>query len=190
MPPLARFQIVSSETNFQRVDIYDVLRPQFQSYDDYTKTQSVDGSYQATHPEFFEPDRIVFLDGVSQSRKTGDAAYHEALVHPTMFAHKNPKRVAIIGGGEGATLREILKHKTVEKVIMIEIDQKMVELSRKYLPFWSDCSMLEGSNGSCFEDPRVEVYYEDAFAWFIDRYSGDSADRSNEPFDVIVMDAL
>ena len=50
--------------------------------------------------------------------------------------------------------------------------------------------MLEGSNGSCFEDPRVEVYYEDAFAWFIDRYSGDSADSSNEPFDVIVMDAL
>ena len=105
-----------------------------------------------------------------------------------MFAHENPKRVAIIGGGEGATLREVLKHKTVEKVIMIEIDQKMVELSREYLPFWSDCSMLSGSTPSCFEDSRVEVYYEDAFKWFIDRYL--TGKGGYEPFDAIIMDAL
>ena len=180
---------MSAQTDFQRVDIYDVLIPNFQTFEDYEKSLRDDGSYQSTHPEFFQPDRIVFLDGVMQSRRSGDAAYHEALVHPAMFAHPNPKRVAIIGGGEGATLREVLKHKTVEKVIMIDIDEQMVALSREYLPEWSDCSMLEGSSGSCFEDPRVELYCEDAFAWFIERYSDDD-DSIGDPFDVIIMDVL
>jgi spermidine synthase len=185
-------QIVSAQTDFQRVDIYDVLRPHFQSMDDYQQSQVKDGSYKSLHPELFEPDRIVFLDGVLQSRRSGDAPYHEALVHPSMFAHRNPKRVAIIGGGEGATLREVLKHKTVEKVVMIEIDEKMVDLSREYLPFWSDCSTLAGSAASCFDDPRVEVYYEDAFKWFIDHYmtGGGETDNLVEPFDVIIMDVL
>lgn len=129
------------------------------------------------------------MDGVLQSRRSGDAAYHEALVHPTMFAHSNPKRVAIIGGGEGATLREVLKHNTVEKLVMIEIDEMMVNVSREYLPDWSDCSYLVGGENSCFEDDRVEMYYEDAFAWFIDRY-GEGSSGENEPFDVIIMDAL
>jgi len=183
---LLHFQVLSAQTAFQRVDIYDVLIPNFQSFEDYTKSLSSDGSYQPTHAELFRPDRIVFLDGVMQSRRSGDAAYHEALVHPAMFAHANPKRVAIIGGGEGATLREVLKHKTVEKVVMIDIDEQMVALSREYLPEWSDCSMLEGVSGSCFDDARVDLYCEDAFAWFIDRYSNSSQD----PFDVIILDAL
>ena len=184
-------QIVSAQTDFQRVDIYDVLRPHFQSLESYKESLRGGDSYEAQNPELFEPDRIVFLDGVLQSRKTGDAAYHEALVHPSMFAHKNPKRVAIIGGGEGATLREVLKHKTLEKVVMIEIDEKMVSLSREYLPYWSDCSNLEGSTDSCFDDPRVEMYYQDAFKWFIDRFGNDDGSESSEdPFDVIIMDAL
>jgi spermidine synthase len=118
-----------------------------------------------------------------------------------MFAHRNPKRVAIVGGGEGATLREVLKHNTVEKVVMIDIDEKMVQLSRQYLPFWSDCSMLANSAESCFNDPRVETYYVDAFQWFIERFSGDndvdgdeemeSMQKSKEDrFDVIIMDVL
>jgi spermidine synthase len=181
-------QVVSEETAFQRVDIYDVLLPRFQNLPDYEESLGTDDSYQATHPELFKPDRIVFLDGVMQSRGSGDAAYHEALVHPAMFAHPNPKRVAIIGGGEGATLREVLKHKTVEKVVMIDIDQGVVDLSRKYLPGWSDCSMLEGSASNCFDDPRTELFCEDAFQWFIERYGGD--EMMEEPFDVIIMDAL
>jgi len=182
-------QVCSEQTNFQRVDVVDVLRPHYQGREEYLRSLTQDGSYESRHPELFQPDRIVFLDGVMQSRKSGDAAYHEALVHPGLFLHENPKRVAIVGGGEGATLREVLKHNTVEKVVMIEIDEKMVQLSRQYLPQWSDCSMLEGKLGSCFEDPRVELYCEDAFAWFIDRFSGDKV-GSTEPFDVIIMDAL
>ena len=126
-----------------------------------------------------------------QSRRSGDAPYHEALVHPAMFTHKNPKRVAIIGGGEGATLREVLKHNTVEKVVMIEIDEAMVKAAREFLPDWNDCSNLAGRRANCFDDPRAEVFFEDAFKWFIDRFSDDgSLKGTEEPFDVIIMDAL
>lgn len=182
-------QIISAETDFQQIDIYDVLRPHFQSLKAYEKSQLNDSSYESQHPEFFEPDRIVFLDGILQSRRSGDAAYHESLVHPGMFAHPNPKRVAIIGGGEGATLREVLKHKTVEKVVMVEIDKQMVDLSKEHLPFWSDCSSFVGSTVNCFDDPRVDAYYEDAFRWFIDRFSGEAL-VEEELFDVIIMDVL
>ena len=184
-------QIAAIKTDFQTMNVYDALRPGRQSLELYEKSLSNDGSYESLHPEFFAPDRIVFLDGILQSCKSGDAAYHEALVHPAMFAHKNPKRVAIVGGGEGATLREVLKHSTVEKVIMIDIDEQMVEMSKNVLPFWSDCSTLEGSTKSCFDDPRVETYFLDAFKWFIDRYSDNKDDKIDElPFDVIIMDAL
>lgn len=184
-------EIASIQTKFQSMDVYDVMRPGRQSIELYEKSLSNDGSYESLHPELFEADRIVFLDGVLQSCKSGDAAYHEALVHPAMFAHENPKRVAIVGGGEGATLREVLKHNTVEKVIMIDIDEQMVEMSKKVLPYWSDCSMLKDSTKSCFDDPRVETYYLDAFKWFIDRYSAKTSSEFDEaPFDVIIMDAL
>eukprot|EP00531_Pseudo-nitzschia_arenysensis_P006766 CAMPEP_0116154554 /NCGR_PEP_ID=MMETSP0329-20121206/21842_1 /TAXON_ID=697910 /ORGANISM="Pseudo-nitzschia arenysensis, Strain B593" /LENGTH=843 /DNA_ID=CAMNT_0003651541 /DNA_START=63 /DNA_END=2591 /DNA_ORIENTATION=- len=184
-------EVASIKTDFQTMDVYDVLRSGHQNVELYKKSLSNDGSYESQNPELFAPDRIVFLDGVLQSCKTGDAAYHEALVHPAMFAHENPKRVAIVGGGEGATLREVLKHKTVEKVIMIDIDEQMVELSKKALPYWSDCSNLEGSTKSCFDDPRVETYFLDAFKWFIDRYGNEKTGEFDElPFDVIIMDAL
>ena len=198
VPTIATLQVVSATTSFQRMDIYDVLRPGIQSMELYKQSLADDDSYESLHPEFFAPDRIVFLDGVLQSRRTGDAAYHESLVHPAMFAHKHPRRVAIIGGGEGATLREVLKHNTVEKVVMIDIDEEMVGLSREFLPFWSDCSMLFNITDSCFTDPRVETYYEDAFQWFMNRFSAEeenTTDQPNprsmeEPFDVIIMDAL
>lgn len=105
-----------------------------------------------------------------------------------MFAHSNPKRVAIIGGGEGATLREVWKHITVDKVVMIDIDAKMVSISREHLPEWNDCGILEVNGGNGFDDPRLELYSEDAFAWFLDRFSGE--EHNVEPFDVIIMDAL
>ena len=147
-----------------------------------------DSNYMVDHPELFLPDRVLFLDGVEQSSRYGNAAYHESLVQPALFTHKNPKRVAIIGGGECATLREVLKHSTVEKVVMIEIDQVMMDTARSFLQEWNDCSDLEGSNGNCIDDPRAEIYAEDAFKWFADRYS--NPDSGEEPFDVIIMDAL
>lgn len=121
---------------FQSIDVFDVLTKD-RPFDDYKKSLSGDGSYQSLHPKLFEPDRLVFMGGMLQSRRLGDAAYHEALVHPGLFTHPNPKRVAIIGGGEGATLREILKHETIEQVVMIDIDSMIVEISKEFLPGWN-----------------------------------------------------
>jgi len=146
------------------------------------------GLHEPRNPLVFRPDRIVMLDGWIQSTLFHEAAYHEALVHPALFAHANPKRVAIIGGGEGATLREVLKHNTVEEAVMIEIDEMMVNVSRQYIPEWSDCSDLIGRSSWCVKDSRASVYYEDALAWFTDRYSGDN--KSTDPMDVIIMDDL
>jgi spermidine synthase len=98
--------------------------------------------------------------------------------------------VAIIGGGEGATLREVLKHKTVETATMIDIDEVMVNVSREYIPEWSDCSTLVGSAPSCFDDPRADVLYADAIAWFIDRYAQTEEIDPKQKYDVIIMDAL
>lgn len=148
-----------------------------------------ESDYLASNPERFVPERVLFLDGMMQSTRYGNAAYHESLVHPAMFSHKGPKRVAIIGGGEGATLREVLKHNTVETAVMIEIDQIMMDTARTTLPDWNDCSHLEGSNGNCMDDPRAKIYTEDAFKWFSDRYAA-NPESGEEHFDVIIMDAL
>ena len=124
-----------------------------------------------------------------QSTSKGERAYHESLVHPAMLAHPNPNRVAIIGGGEGATLREVLKHNTIKEAIMIEIDKEMVSVSHQHLRDWSDCSDLVGSSKWCGDDPRAKIFYEDALAWFIDRYY-DKNNITDDYLDIIIMDAL
>lgn len=154
----------------------------------YRRSLSNDGSYESRHQLLFCPDRMLFLDGWLQSSLLYEAAYHEALVHPALFAHQNPKRVAIVGGGEGATLREVLKHNTIKEAIMIEIDEMMVNVSRDHIPEWSDCSDLVGSAPWCINDPRATEYYEDALGWFMDRYSHDK--KADKLFDIIILDAL
>jgi len=205
--------ITTTVTPYQQIDVVDVISPLHGSIRSYERSVRPEiSTYESAHPELYRPNRMVFLDGIIQSTSRGDEAYHEALVHPAMFAHPDPKRVAIIGGGEGATLREVLKHSTVEEVKMIEIDEMMVNTSREVLPGWSDCSDLVGSTPSCFDDPRTDLKCEDALAWFIDRFSDetgidssdDDADDNDEedtdeedgtdeyslPFDIIIMDAL
>jgi S-adenosylmethionine/arginine decarboxylase-like enzyme len=179
---IPKSHVASTKTFFQSIDVYDAQGIPKEEFPISNKIK--------TQQQQYEPlDRRVFLDGVMQSRSLGEAAYHEALVHPVLFLHDCPKRVAIIGGGEGATLRELLKHKSVEEAVMIEIDEAMVDFSRTHLPEWSDCSSLAGSRPSCFDDPRVQVYYEDAIAWFIDRFQNED-EVGDKLFDVIIMDAL
>ncbi len=183
--------LLSTKTAFQHVDIYEVLDPDNRDLESYQQSLSYNyGSYESMHPEFFVPNKILFLDGVQQSTLYGDAPYHESIVHPAMFTHANPKRVAIVGGGEGATLREVLKHKTVEKAVMIEIDEGVVELSREYLKEWPDCSDIVGSVNDCFEDPRAELLCEDGMQYFMSAFPTDEAVNGIDKFDVIVMDAL
>lgn len=114
--------------------------------------------------------RILALDGKTQSAESDEFIYHEALVHPALIAHPNPEQVFIAGGGEGATLREVLAHKTVRKAVMVDIDQQVVEVSRKYLPGW---------HKGAFDDPRTELHYEDARKRLLD---------SNDQYDVILVD--
>lgn len=182
-------EIASVQTPFQRIDIYDILEAGDDDYEAYERSLLGGDTYEARNPLFFNPNRIVYLDGVMQSEREGNEAYHETLVHPAMFLHRDPERVAIIGGGEGATLREVLKHDTVEKVKMIEIDEMMVTVSREFLPDWNNCTDLIGSAAWCGDDERAELHYVDAFGWFNNRFAK-GVDVTEEKFDVLIMDAL
>jgi len=97
--------------------------------------------------------RMLILDGKIQSSELDEYIYHEALVHPAMLMCPAPRRVLVIGGGEGATLREVLKHPGVEKVVMVDLDREVVDLCRNYLTSW---------HRGCFEDRRVALHFMDA----------------------------
>ena len=192
------------ETPFQRIDVYDFVDIRHTNHGSHMRSHNThyNGNagneelmvYEKQHPELFKANRVIFLDGVLQSLSRGNEAYHEALVQPAMFAHPNPKRVAIIGGGEGATLREALKHKGVDKVLMIDIDEIMCKESARLLyPAWNSCDDFEDSvANSCFDDPRADVRYEDALAFFINRFNSNSNPQMEQvdKLDVIIMDAL
>ncbi len=114
--------------------------------------------------------RCLILDGEMQSAQTDEFIYHESLVHSSMVLHPNPKSVAILGGGEGATLREILRHRTVQSVQMVDIDGEVVQFCKKHMPSWH-----QGS----FSDPRAEIIIGDAKQFI---------EEGGEPFDVIFSD--
>ncbi len=95
--------------------------------------------------------RMLFLDGIIQTSVKDEFVYHEMITHPALNTHGNPKRALVIGGGDGGTIREIIKYPTIEKATLVEIDARVVENARKYLPEIS-CAL---------DDPKVEVRYED-----------------------------
>ncbi|KAL7577423.1 hypothetical protein ACA910_004710 [Epithemia clementina (nom. ined.)] len=208
--------ILSAETDFQQVDVYVSYLP-MPSLDDGINIKQQEQKREQEQPLATVElvNKRVFLDGALQSTLHGMEAYHEALVHPAMTmaeAVGQVRRVAIIGGGEGATLREVLKYKSVETCVMIEIDQEFVNLARKYLPEWNDCrdltTMLQNQNKtavdvktkseyvSCFEDPRAELYFDNALTWFIERFGSVEGEKKSaslteeKKFDVIIVDAL
>lgn len=117
--------------------------------------------------------RALVLDGFIQSTYADEPYYHEALVHPAMTAHERPRSVLILGGGEGATLREALKHRTVERAVMVDIDGEVVEAAREHLPL-----MHQGA----FDDPRAKVVIMDGFKYV------EEALARGEKYDVVLMD--
>ena len=114
--------------------------------------------------------KCLVLDGKIQCSEADEFIYHESLVHPVMLTHPSPQTVFIAGGGEGATLREVLAHKTVKRAVMVDIDKKVIDVCRKHLPF-----LHQGS----FTDSRTELYHRDARRYLL---------RSKEKFDVIIID--
>ncbi len=114
--------------------------------------------------------KCLILDGHMQSAQGDEFIYHENLVHPAMVSCPKPKKVLIVGGGEGATLYEVLRHNTVEKCWMIDIDQRVVELCDQYMPEW---------HRGAFKDKRTELRFEDGRKFL---------ENSKETFDVIIID--
>lgn len=122
--------------------------------------------------ELGEFGKSLVLDGKIQSTVSDEYIYHESLVHPAMLSHPDPEDVLVIGGGEGATIREVLKHRSVKRCVMVDLDKEVVEICMKYLP-----EMHRNS----FFDRRVELFFEDGR-----KFVENSEDSS---FDVIIMDS-
>lgn len=114
--------------------------------------------------------RLLILDGKIQSAAFDEYIYHEALVQPAMLLHDQPRSVFVAGGGEGATLREIFRHPTVERAVMVDIDSEVVALCREHLGEWH--------RGS-FDDPRLGLVISDAREYL---------EQNEECFDVIIID--
>ncbi len=114
--------------------------------------------------------KCLVLDGRIQSSVADEFIYHETLVHPAMILPAPPVTALVIGGGEGATLREVLRHRSIRKAVMVDIDQAVVEACRQYLP-----EMHQGA----FADPRAEVRHEDARTYL---------EMTDARFDVAIVD--
>ncbi|MCI0547448.1 MAG: polyamine aminopropyltransferase [Candidatus Rokubacteria bacterium] len=116
--------------------------------------------------------KCLVLDGRIQSSQADEFIYHEALVHPGLLAHPRPVRAMVIGGGEGATVREVLRYPTITSCLMVDIDGEVVEECKRHLP-----EMHRGA----FADPRTRLLHEDARAHL---------EKTAERFDLIVIDLV
>jgi len=116
--------------------------------------------------------RALFLDGAIQSSEEDEALYHEMLAQPALLMHPAPRDVLVIGGGEGATLREVLAHRSVQRAVMIDIDREVVELCRELLPGW---------HCGAFVDPRASLHFEDGRGFL---------ENTPDVFDIIIVDVV
>lgn len=114
--------------------------------------------------------RVLALDGIIQTTEKDEFIYHEVFAHVPLMAHPHPKKVLIIGGGDGGLLREVARHKEVEEITMVEIDASVVDFSKEYLP--------NHSQGS-FDDPRLALVIADGARFVAE---------CEEKFDVILCD--
>lgn len=135
-------QLFSGQSEFQRIDIFD-------------------------SKEF---GRFLALDGYMMLTEKDEFIYHEMIVHVPMAVHSNVKKVLVIGAGDGGVIRELCRYETIEAIDMVEIDELVVEVSKKYLP----------TTACCFDDPRLNIYYQDGLKFV----------RSKEDeYDLIIVDS-
>ena len=115
--------------------------------------------------------RVLALDGVVQTTERDEFIYHEMLAHTPIFAHGGARHVLIIGGGDGGMLEEVLKHKSIETVVQVEIDNTVVELAKQHLRMIC---------GDAYEDPRTELVIADGVKF---------VNKTDRRFDVIIVDS-
>ena len=135
-------QLFSEQSEFQRIDVF----------------------------ESEEFGRVLTLDGYLMLTEKDEFIYHEMIAHVPMCVHPQAKNVLVIGGGDGGTVRELCKYKTIEKIDLVEIDERVVDISKLYLPKVA-CAL---------EDPRVHCYYEDGLKFI--RHVEDE-------YDLIIVDS-
>ncbi|KEZ49793.1 polyamine aminopropyltransferase [Metabacillus indicus] len=113
---------------------------------------------------------MLLLDGMVMTSEKDEFVYHEMIVHVPLNTHPSPKKVLVVGGGDGGTIREVLKHPGVESIMQVEIDGKVVEYSKKHLP----------SISSSYGDYRAKLLIGDGFEHII---------KSENVYDVILVDS-
>jgi len=119
---------------------------------------------------------VLVLDGVIQLTENDEFAYQEMITHLPMFAHHNPQNVLIVGGGDGGVLREVCRHDCVQEITMVEIDEMVIEVSKRY---------FSESTATSFGDKRLTLIHEDA-AEFLRRHNSNPSRRG---YDVILADS-
>lgn len=115
--------------------------------------------------------RVMTLDGIVQTTEVDEFIYHEMMAHVPILAHGGAKRVLIIGGGDGGMLREVARHKSVEHITMVEIDQAVVDMAKEYLP---------NHSAGAFDDERLNLVIADGM---------DYVRETDDKFDVIISDS-
>lgn len=135
-------QLYSAQSKFQRIDVF----------------------------ESREFGRILTLDGILMLTEKDEFIYHEMIVHVPMAVHPDAKRVLVIGGGDGGAVRELCRYASVEHIDLVEIDEQVTEVCRKYLP----------KVASSFDDPRVHMHFEDGLKF---------VRRCSDIYDLIIVDS-
>ena len=115
----------------------------------------------------------LFLNGNLQFSSTDEYRYHEALVHPAMLLAHEPRRVLVLGGGDGLAMREILKYPSVETVTLVDLDPNMTQLAVQF-------PLLANLNNRALVDPRVKIINQDAFVWV--------ENATEPPYDAAILD--
>ncbi len=141
------------------------FRKKAKLHEEQTSYQKIE-IYETTHF-----GRLMVIDGFIMLSARDNFIYHEMLAHPILYTHDAPKRVAIVGGGDCGTLNEVLKHPEVEKVTLIDIDERVVRLSEVHFP------ELCGRN----DDPRVKFCFTDGCKWM--------EEAPRESIDIIIVDS-
>lgn len=118
----------------------------------------------------YEFGKMLILDGLIQTTEKDEFIYHEMLSHPAMLLHPEPQNILVIGGGDGGTVREILKHPSIEQVHLCEIDEEVIIVSEKYFPSISEK----------LRDPKVKIFIEDGNSFL---------DEKENYYDVIILDS-